>query len=67
MYTKNNYPEKDLIAKGIKAWYDEKSLWTWGSGFSSATGHYTQVCNKKFKCPSIGFICKQRQLYSFNR
>jgi hypothetical protein len=23
MYTKNNYPEKDLIAKGIKAWYDE--------------------------------------------
>lgn len=43
MYTKNNYPERDLITKGIKAWYDEKSLWTWGSGFSSATGHYTQV------------------------
>jgi hypothetical protein len=26
-----------------------------------------QSYNKKFKCPTIGFTCKQRQLYSVNR
>ena len=26
-----------------------------------------QSYNKMFKCPTIGFTCKQRKLYSFNR
>lgn len=35
--------ERDLIERGIKAWYDEYTLWNWSTGFTTPTGHYTQV------------------------
>ncbi|VDI40054.1 Hypothetical predicted protein, partial [Mytilus galloprovincialis] len=34
--------ERDLIERGIKAWYDEYTLWNWSTGFTTPTGHYTQ-------------------------
>lgn len=37
-----------LISVGIQMWADEKRQYTYGtSGFSQATGHYTQVISFK--------------------
>ncbi|XP_041359634.1 cysteine-rich venom protein VAR8-like [Gigantopelta aegis] len=38
-----------LVNTAVNGWYQEKNMWRYGDGFSSATGHYTQMiwCSSK--------------------